>query len=86
MGPVSTGLGEVFHYIVTGKGDDITQLRTIHDWVIRPQMRTLKGVAEVNSWGGFEKQFQVRVDPQRLAKFGLTFDQVSFPFAKTTRM
>ncbi len=77
MGPVSTGLGEVFHYIVTGKGDDITQLRTIHDWVIRPQMRTLKGVAEVNSWGGFEKQFQVRVDPQRLAKFGLTFDQVS---------
>lgn len=86
MGPVSTGLGEVFHYIVTGKGDDITQLRTIHDWVIRPQMRTLKGVAEVNSWGGFEKQFQVRVDPQRLAKFGLTFDQVSFPFAKTTKM
>lgn len=61
MGPVSTGLGEVFHYIVTGKGDDITQLRTIHDWVIRPQMRTLKGVAEVNSWGGFENN----------SKFGL---------------
>ena len=40
MGPVSTGLGEVFHYVVTGKGDDITQLRTVHDWVVRPQMRS----------------------------------------------
>ncbi len=63
MGPVSTGLGEVFHYVVTGKGDDITQLRTVHDWVIRPQMRKVRGVAEVNSWGGYEKQFQVRIDP-----------------------
>src|SRR6516162_6947072 len=40
MGPVATGLGEIFHYVVTGKGDDITELRTIHDWVIKPQMRT----------------------------------------------
>src|SRR5438132_1141978 len=52
MGPVSTGLGEVFHYVVTGKGDDITELRTIHDWVIRPKLRTVRGTAEVNSWGG----------------------------------
>ncbi|MFZ9862761.1 MAG: efflux RND transporter permease subunit [Gemmataceae bacterium] len=77
MGPVSTGLGEVFHYIVTGKGDDITQLRTIHDWVVRPQLRTVKGVAEVNSWGGFEKQFQVRIDPTRLAKYDLTFEHIT---------
>src|SRR3954453_16613451 len=39
MGPVSTGLGEVLHYVVTGKGDDVTQLRTIHDWIIKPKMR-----------------------------------------------
>lgn len=77
MGPVSTGLGEVFHYVVTGKGDDITQLRTVHDWVIRPQMRKVRGVAEVNSWGGYEKQFQVRIDPGKLAKHGLTFDLVT---------
>lgn len=77
MGPVSTGLGEVFHYVVTGKGDDATELRTIHDWIVRPQMRKVRGVAEVNSWGGFEKQFQARVDPARLSKYGLTFDQVA---------
>src|SRR3954453_18186214 len=76
MGPVSTGLGEVLHYVVTGKGDDVTQLRTIHDWIIRPKMRTVKGAAEINSWGGYEKQYQVRIDPNLLIKFGLTFDDV----------
>lgn len=77
MGPVSTGLGEVFHYVVTGKGNDATELRTIHDWVIRPRMRTVPGTAEVNTWGGFEKQYQVRIDPNRLVQFGLTFDAVA---------
>ncbi len=77
MGPVSTGLGEVYHYVVTGKGDDVTQLRTVHDWIVRPQMRRVKGVAEVNSWGGFERQYQARIDPAKLAKYGLTFDRVT---------
>ena len=77
MGPVATGLGEVFHYVVTGKGDDATQLRTVHDWIVRPQMRSVKGVAEVNSWGGFERQYQVRIDPAKVAKYGLTFDRVT---------
>src|SRR4029078_13653062 len=76
MGPVATGLGEVFHYVVTGQGNDLTELRTIHDWVIRPKMRSVKGVAEINSWGGYEKQYQVRIDPNLLIKFGLTFDEV----------
>jgi cobalt-zinc-cadmium resistance protein CzcA len=76
MGPVATGLGEVFHYVVTGKGNDITELRTIHDWIIKPKMRTVKGAAEINSWGGYEKQYQVRIDPNLLIKFGLTFDEV----------
>ncbi len=76
LGPVSTGLGEVFHYVVTGQGDDVTQLRTIHDWIIKPKLRTVKGTAEVNSWGGYEKQYQVRIDPPRLIKHGLTFDEV----------
>ena len=77
LGPVSTGLGEVLNYMVTGKGDDVTSLRTIHDWVVKPKMRTAKGVAEVNSWGGFEKQYQVRLDPTRLIKYGLTFDDAA---------
>ncbi|MCA9145935.1 MAG: efflux RND transporter permease subunit [Planctomycetaceae bacterium] len=88
MGPVSTGLGEVFHYVVRAEGVDIaslpparrieklTELRTIHDWVIRPQMRTVAGSAEVNSWGGYEKQYQVRIDPNQVIKHGLTFDEV----------
>jgi len=89
MGPVSTGLGEVFHYVLIYEGIDfsvvsqevrierLTELRTIHDWVVKPQLRSVRGVAEVNSWGGYEKQYQVRLDPERLFKYGLTFEQVS---------
>jgi heavy metal efflux system protein len=89
MGPVSTGLGEVFHYVLTYEGYDfstlpeeervkkLTELRTIHDWVVKPQLRSIPGVAEVNSWGGYEKQYQIRIDPTRLLKHGLTFEQVT---------
>ena len=88
MGPVSTGLGEVFHYVLSYEGVDVsklpeerriellTELRTIHDWVVKPQLRSVPGVAEVNSWGGYEKQYQVRIDPDRLIKHELTFDEV----------
>lgn len=76
MGPVATGLGEVFHYIVTGQGSDVTELRTVHDWVIKPPMRTVRGTAEINSWGGYEKQYQIRIDPEKLIRHGLTFEQV----------
>jgi cobalt-zinc-cadmium resistance protein CzcA len=76
MGPVATGLGEVFHYVVTSARGDLTDARTTHDWVIKPKMRTVKGAAEINTWGGYEKQYLVRVDPKRLIKFGLTFDDV----------
>ncbi len=76
MGPVATGLGEVFHYVITGQGSDTTELRTIHDWVIKPPMRTVPGTAEINSWGGYVKQFQIRLSPDQLIKHGLTFDQV----------
>jgi cobalt-zinc-cadmium resistance protein CzcA len=89
MGPVSTGLGEVFHYVLIYDGVDfskvsqeerikrLTELRTVHDWVVKPQLRSVRGVAEVNSWGGYEKQYQVRLDPERLFKYGLTFEEVS---------
>ncbi|MCA9200343.1 MAG: efflux RND transporter permease subunit [Planctomycetales bacterium] len=89
MGPVSTGLGEVFHYVLTYDGVDftrvsetervrrLTELRTLHDWVVKPQLRSVPGVAEVNSWGGYEKQYQVRLDPERLFKYGLTFEEVA---------
>ncbi len=76
MGPVATGLGEVLHYVVSGAGTDPTELRTIHDWVIKPPLRTVPGTAEINSWGGYKKQYQVRIDPERLIKHGLTYGEV----------
>ena len=48
----------------------------MQDWIIRPKLRTVRGTAEINSWGGYEKQYQVRIDPNRLVKHGLTFDEV----------
>lgn len=71
LGPVASGLGEVFHYIVSGERS-LEELRTIHDWTIAPQLRTVPGVAEVNAWGGAEQQWHVVVDPRRLQQFGLT--------------
>jgi cobalt-zinc-cadmium resistance protein CzcA len=76
MGPVATGLGEVFHYILTSDKLDLQELRTAHDWVVKPKMRTVPGVAEVNSWGGLEKQYQVRIDPLRLIRLEISFDEV----------
>jgi cobalt-zinc-cadmium resistance protein CzcA len=76
MGPVSTGLGEVFHYFLIGRGTNLTDLRTKHDWDVKPLLRTVPGTAEVNSWGGLEKQYQVRIDPTLLLKYDLTFNQV----------
>ena len=72
LGPVATGLGEIFHYRVTGDGRTLTGLRTIQDWIIKPQLRSVPGVAEVNTWGGAERQVHVLVDPQNLANHGLT--------------
>ena len=77
MGPVATGLGEVFHYMVTSDSKDLMEVRTVHDWVIKPALLTVPGVAEVNSWGGYEKQYQVRIDPARLIKYGVSFDEVT---------
>src|SRR5437868_15022967 len=57
MGPVTTGLGEVFHYAVTGRGKALDELRAVQDWVIKPALRTVPGVAEINSWGGLERQY-----------------------------
>ncbi|XHR28622.1 MAG: efflux RND transporter permease subunit [Chthoniobacteraceae bacterium] len=78
LGPISTGLGEVFHYVI--RSDDpkrtLVSLRELNDWVVKPQLRKVPGVAEVNTWGGFEKQFHVVVDPHRLVKYGLTLDHL----------
>jgi cobalt-zinc-cadmium resistance protein CzcA len=85
MGPISTGLGEIYMYSVeakdgarkpSGAGYDPTDLRTIQDWIIKPQLRTVAGVVEVNTIGGFEKQFHVLPDPTRLMAYKLNFRDV----------
>jgi heavy metal efflux system protein len=78
MGPISTGLGEIYQYELRtapgseGKQYDATALRTIQDWSVRRQLLGVPGVTEVNSFGGLEKQFQVRLDPTKLQSYGLT--------------
>lgn len=77
LGPVSTGLGEVFQYVLRSNELSATDLRTLHHWVVRPQMLQVPGVAEINTWGGYEKQYHVVIDPDRLVKFELTLDDVA---------
>ncbi len=78
LGPIATGLGEVFHYLVrsTDTNRTPTELRTLQDWVVKPELRKVPGVAEVNTWGGFEKQFHVVVETDRLIKYRLTFEEL----------
>lgn len=85
MGPVATGLGEIFHYAVhadnkarqsNGQVYDATALRTLQDWVIRPQLRLVPGVTEINTIGGYEKQFHITPNPAKLLAYGVTFEHV----------
>jgi heavy metal efflux system protein len=84
LGPVSTGLGEVFQYTLELPNDDNSKLseaelmerRSIQDWVVRPMLRSIAGVAEINSFGGYEKQYQVLVNPDRLRHYQLSMDEV----------
>ena len=80
LAPVSTGLGEIFQFTVddaTGQHRySLTDLRTTLDWFIKPQLRTVPGVIEVNSFGGREQQYEVLVDPAKLGAYGLTLRQV----------
>ena len=77
LGPVASGLGEVFHYVVRGKTQDLTELRTLQEWVLEPVLKKVPGVAEVNSWGGYEKQYQIRLDLQKLRKHRVTYSEVT---------
>jgi cobalt-zinc-cadmium resistance protein CzcA len=75
LGPVSTGLSEVFMYLVEGP-QSLMELRTLQDWIIRPMLRAVPGLADVDTLGGLAKQYEVLVDPNRLTSLGLTLRQV----------
>lgn len=86
LGPVSTAMGEVYQYVIVSDGSrDLTALKTLHDYTIAPQLRTISGVAEVNSWGGFTEQYHVTVDPRRLSQAGLTLGDVDDALARNNR-
>lgn len=81
MGPITTGLGEIYQYILEVDEQyrdqyDLTDLRTIQDWVVRRQLSGIPGVVEVNTWGGYLKQFEVAVDPHRLQALDLSLGEV----------
>ena len=92
MAPVSTGLGEVYQYYLEGphaKASDeavveaeLTDQRTLQDWVLRPLFKGIPGVIDVNALGGFVKQYQVLVDPSKLRKYDLTLHQIHDAVAK----
>jgi cobalt-zinc-cadmium resistance protein CzcA len=84
MGPISTGLGEIFMYTVTATDPAISamDLRTVQDWIVRPQLRLTPGVVEVNTIGGYTKQFHVLPDPDRLLAFDLTLQNLMVALAR----
>jgi len=84
MGPIGTAMGEIYQYTLEGKMPDdpqqkiayLTNLRTIQEWIVTPQLKSVAGVNEINSFGGYFKQYQVIVSPEKLVKYAITVDDV----------
>ncbi|HNV69050.1 MAG TPA: CusA/CzcA family heavy metal efflux RND transporter, partial [Candidatus Ozemobacteraceae bacterium] len=76
MAPLSTGLGEVFQYTLDSSTVDATELRTIQDWIVAPQLRTIANISEVNSFGGFVKQYQVLPNPDKLQQYKISLEEI----------
>jgi cobalt-zinc-cadmium resistance protein CzcA len=93
LSPVTTGLGEVYHYVIDfkskGVGEErekqLAELRALQDWFLKPRLMTVKGVAEVNTIGGFEKQYLIQPDPKKLAQYGLDLEDISTAVSKANR-
>ena len=92
MGPISTGLGEIFHYSIEAKSPEkdeekrllqLMELRSIQDWYIKPRLLTVKGVTEVNTIGGYEKQFFIQPKIDQMSKYGLHFDDIEAAIENT---
>ena len=87
LGPITTGLGQIYQYVVrdTTGTRDLMELRAIQDWVVRYNLRTVPGVADVISFGGGVKQYQVQVDPQALRQYRVTLAEVEEALAANNR-
>ena len=81
MGPITTGLGEIYQYTLEVKPEfrnnySVTDLRTIQDWIVKRQLSGIKGVVEINTWGGFLKQYEVAISPDRLKAINISMTDV----------
>ncbi len=76
LGPISTALGEIVQYVVKGDGYTLTELRSIQDWLIAPQLKTVQGVTEITAFGGFVKQYEVHVQPIKLRTYKLGLEEI----------
>ena len=76
LGPVATAFGEVYRYTLEGEGYSTMELKTLHDWEIKYQLQAVPGVADINTWGGHTRQYEIEVDPYRLHARGLTLRDV----------
>ncbi len=94
LGPVSSGLGEIFQYVIDfetpspnpqERFKQLTELRAVQDWIVKPRLLTIEGVAEVNTTGGFEKQFHVQPDPKRMSSYGIHFGEIQEAIEKVNR-
>lgn len=93
LGPISTGLGEIYQYVIDFKeraqGDartkQLMELKSLQDWFIKPRLLTAEGVAEINTSGGFEKQYHVQPDPKKMAANGIHFDEIKDALGKVNR-
>lgn len=94
MGPISTGLGEVFHYSLEAKNiekdsqkrlEQLMELRALQDWFIKPRLLTVKGVTEVNTIGGFEKRYFIQPNIKTMAKFGIHFDDIESALRRSNK-
>jgi cobalt-zinc-cadmium resistance protein CzcA len=85
LSPISTPLSDIFMYRVKGEGYTNSELRTLQDWTIRLRLRTVDGVADVNSMGGFVRAFEVQPDPRRMASQGLSIDDLEHAIERNNR-
>ncbi|KAB2835060.1 MAG: efflux RND transporter permease subunit, partial [Candidatus Brocadia sp.] len=91
LGPVSTGLGEIYYYAVeatevkTGpeRIEQLMELRAIQDWYVKPRLLTVKGVAEINTIGGFERQYHIQPNSEKMSYYGLHFDDIEDALEKS---
>ncbi len=76
MGPMATAFGEVYQYIVQSPQLSLMQEKTLNDWTVRYALQTISGISEINSWGGYTKQYTIEVDPDSLRRYNLTLHEV----------